>query len=154
MASASQDKSALGLGPKERICPKTGRVIKTRNRKPKDRLDAKSADFANKPPITTNEAIAWVRDNMALSDLTPKDAPSPFAWQLYLDVRSDPSFKKDVFYSKLLIKTIPTQAAIDKSSVQDAQTRKVTVTIANRIAAMRDEAIAEANVSVPQGAVQ
>lgn len=154
MAKASQEQGVLGEKPKERICPKTGRVIKTRNRKAKDKLEARRADFAHKKPITTNEAIAWVRDHMALSDLTAKDAPSPFAWDLYVRVRQSEEFAVNVFYSKLLMKTIPTQAAIDKSSVQDSQTRKVSVNITNRLQSIRDEAIVEATTAAAQGGMQ
>lgn len=46
--------------------------------------------WAGVKPISGREEMAWVKNHLALSGVTPEDCPGPGAWAMFLNARSDP----------------------------------------------------------------
>lgn len=85
----------------------------------KDQIELYDATvFEDKKPISENEMIRWVFENMQTDGLLPKDAPSLGAWSLLQEVRDKPDFRKD-FYKSMWPKLLAKEDAEKGGKLQD-----------------------------------
>lgn len=58
--------------------------------------------WADKPPISENEMVRWVFENLKASGLSPEDAPSQGAWTYLMEVRTNQQMKSDLINKNLM----------------------------------------------------
>jgi len=63
-----------------------------------NRVELSRADFEGRQESTFNEDVEWARRNVALSDVTVKDAPSPGAASMLELARTDPKTFHQLVY--------------------------------------------------------
>ena len=93
-----------------------------------DLMDA--TDFVVTDGVTENEKVRWVFENIGVDGLKKGDAPSPGAWSLLQELRSDDVQRRD-FYKTLWPKLL-TKEDFDKGS-KLADSGKETIELIDRL---------------------
>jgi hypothetical protein len=64
---------------------------------------------------TRAQAVDWVADHLAVSDVEAEDAPSAFAWALFTWARRSP-MNENSFWEKLFVRLLPSRSEVDSQA--------------------------------------
>lgn len=74
--------------------------------------------LAKKEDVSEIEAMRWVSQNIETVNVIPEDAPSMFAWNLLVHVKSDEKAKND-FFKALYSKFSPTRVKVEDDKKEE-----------------------------------